>query len=59
VTRVADLDSALARAAAIAEPGDGVLLSPACASLDQFANYVARGEAFRAWVVRHLAEVAS
>ncbi|MCE8014647.1 UDP-N-acetylmuramoyl-L-alanine--D-glutamate ligase [Halomonas sp. MCCC 1A17488] len=52
VTRVADLEAAMRRARAIAEPGDCVLLSPACASLDQFANYQARGEAFRRHVQR-------
>ncbi|GAA0580333.1 UDP-N-acetylmuramoyl-L-alanine--D-glutamate ligase [Halomonas salifodinae] len=53
LTRVTDLESALARAAAIAAPGDCVLLSPACASLDQFADYQERGEAFRRWVLAH------
>ncbi|MFP4137798.1 MAG: UDP-N-acetylmuramoyl-L-alanine--D-glutamate ligase [Halomonas sp.] len=57
LTQVADLAEALDRAAAIVRPGDAVLLSPACASLDQFTDYRARGEAFRAWVERHLAEV--
>ena len=50
------LDAAVARAFAIAQPGDAVVLSPACASLDQFASYVERGERFAALVRRHLKE---
>jgi UDP-N-acetylmuramoylalanine--D-glutamate ligase len=46
-TRDDTLERALAAAHAAAEPGDVVLLSPASASFDQFANFEARGDAFR------------
>jgi UDP-N-acetylmuramoylalanine--D-glutamate ligase len=45
--RTGDLTAAVRQAAADAEPGDVVLLSPACASFDQFANFEDRGDAFR------------
>jgi UDP-N-acetylmuramoylalanine--D-glutamate ligase len=41
------LERAVAHAAELAEPGDVILLSPACASYDQFASYEERGETFR------------
>jgi UDP-N-acetylmuramoylalanine--D-glutamate ligase len=41
------MEDAVRRAAALASPGDAVVLSPACASFDMFAGYEARGEAFR------------
>jgi len=50
------LDAAVARAVRMAKPGDAVVLSPACASLDQFANYVERGERYRRCVLAQLAE---
>ncbi len=48
------LDKALALARALAVPGDAVLLAPATASFDQYKNYLARGDHFRALV--HAAE---
>lgn len=46
----ATLESAVHAAADLAEPGDAVLLSPACASLDMFRNYAHRADVFRAAV---------
>jgi UDP-N-acetylmuramoylalanine--D-glutamate ligase len=45
-----DLERALAAARAAARPGEVVLLSPACASFDQFEDFEARGRAFKALV---------
>lgn len=48
--RCGDLDSAVEAARAAAEPGEVVLLSPACASYDQFTDYEERGDRFRALI---------
>ncbi|MEU5300408.1 UDP-N-acetylmuramoyl-L-alanine--D-glutamate ligase [Streptomyces noursei] len=40
------MSEAVGEAARLAEPGDTVLLAPACASMDMFVNYNKRGEAF-------------
>jgi UDP-N-acetylmuramoylalanine--D-glutamate ligase len=51
------LENALRKANAVAEPGDVVLLAPACASFDQFKNYEQRGQVFKEIVRALSAEV--
>jgi len=46
VHRAPDLEKAVERAGDLASPGDVVLLSPGCASFDQFPGYAERGDAF-------------
>jgi UDP-N-acetylmuramoylalanine--D-glutamate ligase len=41
------MDAAIRQASASAQPGDIVLLAPACASFDQFQNYEHRGKVFK------------
>jgi UDP-N-acetylmuramoylalanine--D-glutamate ligase len=52
LVRVSTLDEAVQRCAELAEAGDAVLLSPACASLDMFKNYEERGHLFAQAVER-------
>lgn len=50
--RVGELAKAVERAAEVAQPGDSVLLAPACSSFDQFENFEDRGRQFVAAVER-------
>ena len=47
VVHVETLENAIRRAHAVAQPGDVVLLAPACASFDQFKSYEHRGKVFK------------
>jgi UDP-N-acetylmuramoylalanine--D-glutamate ligase len=46
VVRATDMPSAVRKAFELAQPGDAVLLSPACSSFDMFKSYAERGERF-------------
>ena len=50
VVRAGTFEQVVEMAAALARPGDAVLLSPACSSYDMFNNYEERGATFRALV---------
>ena len=56
VVQAETLENAIRKANAVAQPGDVVLLAPACASFDQFKNYEHRGQVFKE-IVRGLATV--
>ena len=51
ISMVPDFRQAVLRAAALAEPGDVVLFSPACASFDHFQNFAERGRAFKSIIM--------
>jgi UDP-N-acetylmuramoylalanine--D-glutamate ligase len=46
VVRATDMTNAVRRAFELAQPGDAVLLSPACSSFDMFKSYAERGDRF-------------
>jgi UDP-N-acetylmuramoylalanine--D-glutamate ligase len=54
VERAATLDDAVDAARRLAQPGDAVVLSPACSSFDMFRDYAHRAEIFRAAVARQV-----
>ena len=56
VSRSEMLGDAVRQAMAVAQPGEVIMLSPACASFDQFRDFEARGDAFRDIVAALVAE---
>lgn len=52
VVRADGLEQAVKAARKLAQPGDSVLLSPACASFDMFSGYAQRGEIFSSLVLK-------
>jgi UDP-N-acetylmuramoylalanine--D-glutamate ligase len=52
IARGTTFEDVLEHARAAAQPGDAVLLSPACSSYDQFKNYEERGGTFRQFAER-------
>jgi len=54
--RFDDLPAAMQAAYELSLPGDCVLLSPACASLDQFTDYQQRGDVFCQWIENKMSQ---
>lgn len=50
LSRASDMHDAVRKAAALAQPGDAVVLSPACSSYDMFRDFIERGQVFAAAV---------
>lgn len=56
IVRASSFEDGVGKAIAEAEPGDTVLLSPACTSWDMFKSYEVRGELFKDLVRKHYSE---
>ena len=52
IARAVTMDAAVETARTLAQPGDAVVLSPACSSFDMFRDYAHRAEVFRTAVAR-------